>query len=59
MSKSTITSTEYCIQGQHFVPKEKITMYYTGKVKRRMCVDCKHAQIDRQREAKERARNGA
>ncbi|HLP99196.1 MAG TPA: hypothetical protein VK149_12215 [Sideroxyarcus sp.] len=48
----SITTTEYCMQKQHFVPAEKMTRYWTGKVWRRMCDDCKAEANERKKNEK-------
>lgn len=45
----------FCMQCQKAVPAEAITYLWTGKVKRRMCENCKNRAMDRK--AAERKRH--
>lgn len=49
----SITKTEHCMHGQHFVEIEKITWFYpaTGG-RRRICEDCKAKVEQKNRELK-------
>lgn len=43
VSQMSITKTEYCMHGQHFVEAEKITWLYPVLCgRRRICEDCKN-----------------
>jgi hypothetical protein len=51
--KTEIKDNSYCMQGQHTVPREKMTYRYSDnrKVKRRICIDCNEA-MDKRKETK-------
>jgi len=51
----SITATEHCMHGSHFVPKEQITwIYLPGGGRRRICEGCKK-KVEEANKKKDRA----
>lgn len=43
---------EYCMQKQHFVEADKMTLIWCGKVRRRVCENCQSDIMDRREKEK-------